>query len=137
MTHRPVCRAEDVAADRLRVVTADGIEVGLLRVGGAIVAYENVCPHQGGPVCQGDVLGRVEAVLDDGKRVVRERVAADRPVVVCPWHGYTFDAATGECVTDPRVRLRRWHAVERGGEICLAGRAPGQAAGGEGSDDAG
>jgi nitrite reductase/ring-hydroxylating ferredoxin subunit len=116
-------------------VSAEGVEVGLLRVGGTIVAFENVCPHQGGPVCQGEVLGRVEAVLDDQKRVVQERVADARPVVVCPWHGHTFDAATGECITDPRIHLRRWRAVERDGRICLAGR--GQRPAAEGSDDAG
>ena len=44
---------------------------------------EERCPHRGGPLQPCDGL------------------------LVCPWHGYRYDAATGECLDDPRLRLSR------------------------------
>ena len=123
-----VCRSDDVTAEHVRIVEIDGTEVGLLRVGGALIAFDNVCPHQGGPVCDGEVLSPVETVLDDEKRVVRERFAEDRRILICPWHGYSFDVATGECITDRKIRLRRRDAGERDGLVYLTRRGPRPAA---------
>ena len=44
------------------------------RLDGTVSALEGVCPHRGGPLGQG--------VIEEGK-------------VVCPWHGWQFDAKTG------------------------------------------
>ena len=122
MDERAVCRRDETGPEKVLIVEVDGIEVGLLRVGGALLAFENVCPHQGGPVCDGEVLGPVEAVLDDQKHVVRERFAEGRRVLICPWHGYSFDVATGECITDRKLRLRRREARERGGFVYVPAR---------------
>jgi nitrite reductase (NADH) small subunit len=126
MDERAVCRGDDVTPDKVCLVEVDGIEVGLLRTGGDVVAFENVCPHQGGPVCDGEVLSPVEAVLDGEQRIVHERFAEHHRILICPWHGYSFDVATGECITDRKIRLRRWRARERDGLIYLTagGRAP-------------
>ena len=43
-----------------RVVEVDGIEVGVFCLNGKFTAFENVCPHMGGPVCQGKIIARVE-----------------------------------------------------------------------------
>jgi len=32
---------------------------------------------------------------------------------VCPWHGYEYDMKTGECVSDRRLKLRRYKVVEK------------------------
>src|SRR5262245_2199501 len=45
------------------LVQAGGVEVGVFRVRGRVVAYENRCAHQGGPVCIGEIMGRYEEVL--------------------------------------------------------------------------
>ena len=42
--------------------------------------YDGVCPHLGGPLLEGRITTRA---------------------VVCPWHSYTFDPATGRCLTVP------------------------------------
>ena len=79
-------------------------EVAVFRIDGRLVAYENLCPHLGGPVCAGRVLPKVEAVVE-GDTVI-ERFSEAETVLNCPWHGWEFDLASGECRAYPRRRLR-------------------------------
>ena len=37
--------------------------------------------------------------------------------IVCPWHGYEYDLATGECVGDRRLRLTKYPVVVRGDDL--------------------
>jgi nitrite reductase/ring-hydroxylating ferredoxin subunit len=37
--------------------------------------------------------------------------------LICPWHGWAFDCATGEFAGDPGVRLERYRVEIRDGEI--------------------
>jgi len=60
-------------------VEVAGRELALFRVGGAVHAIENSCPHEGAQLSDGEVA--------DG-------------VVTCPWHGWTFNACNG-CSLDP------------------------------------
>ena len=46
-----------------RVLRVDAFEFGIFRQGDRLLAYENYCPHDGGPVCQGKVIPRVEEEL--------------------------------------------------------------------------
>lgn len=45
-----------------------------------IRVYSGVCPHLGGPLLEGEICRRE---------------------IVCPWHGFAFDAITGACKTIP------------------------------------
>ncbi len=92
-------------------------EVGVLHHDGRFYAYENRCVHQGGPVCEGRILGRVETVLADDKTVLGERFSETETHLICPWHGYEYDLSTGVCAADRRLRLRRYEVVERGEDI--------------------
>jgi nitrite reductase/ring-hydroxylating ferredoxin subunit len=107
----------DFADDGRRIVTARGFDIGVLLHAGRFYAYENRCVHQGGPVCEGRVLGKVEAVLGSDKSLLSERFSETELHLICPWHGYEYDLATGECVVDRRRRLRRFEVVEKGDEI--------------------
>lgn len=109
-------RAELEDGER-RFVTVDGVEIGVLAHAGRIHAFENRCVHQGGPVCEGVVLGKVEAVLDAERRQLGERFSENELHLVCPWHGFEYDLESGECVADRRLRLRRFEVVEREGEV--------------------
>jgi nitrite reductase (NADH) small subunit len=51
-----------------RVLRVDTFEFGIFRQGDRLVAYENHCPHDGGPVCQGKVIPRVEEELTPDQR---------------------------------------------------------------------
>lgn len=98
------------------LVKAAGIEVGVFMVKGRLNAYENRCRHQGGPVCTGEIIGRYEQVLLPDGTVAGERFADDEVRIACPWHGWEYDLATGECTADRRFRLRRIEVRERDGE---------------------
>jgi nitrite reductase/ring-hydroxylating ferredoxin subunit len=69
-----VARIADIPRDRGLCVEVDGIEVGLFRVGDAVYAMENRCPHAGFPLSEGELEGHV---------------------VVCKAHGWPFDVRTG------------------------------------------
>jgi nitrite reductase/ring-hydroxylating ferredoxin subunit len=104
-------------ADGRRIISVRGIDIGVLQYDGRFYAYENRCVHMGGPVCEGRILGKVETVLDDDKTVLGERFSEAEVHLICPWHGYEYDLATGECAVDRRLRLRRFDVVEKGDDI--------------------
>ena len=100
-----------------RLITVDGVEVGVIPWRDRFFAYRNWCVHQGGPVCEGLVTGRVEELIDSEGRIVGGNIADDEPRIVCPWHGYEFELETGRCIPDPTKRLRSYDVVERDGNV--------------------
>jgi nitrite reductase/ring-hydroxylating ferredoxin subunit len=90
-----------------KIVEIRGTEVAIFRLGSAFYAFENICPHAGGPACQGKMLPlTLEAVGEDksssGRVFSREHVN-----VVCPWHGMEFNIRTGIHPISKRHRLRK------------------------------
>jgi nitrite reductase/ring-hydroxylating ferredoxin subunit len=101
-----VGKAVDFPDPGRKVVEVDGAEVGVFCVDGRFTAFENVCPHMGGPICQGKIIARVEERAADDKTSLGFAFSKDHTNVVCPWHGYEFDIATGRHQGNPRMRLR-------------------------------
>lgn len=98
-------RFDDLKTRGRMVVEIDGVEIGVFFVGSDVRAYLNICPHMGGPACQGKMMPRtLEAVSDTG-RSLGLAFSKDEHHIVCPWHGYEFDVMTGCHPFDPRVRL--------------------------------
>jgi len=114
--------ASDFADGDYRVVAVGRMEVGIFRRGERFIAYENNCPHFGGPVCQGKLYQRVEEVLarDQTSRGLR---FAKETHIVCPWHGYEFDLETGCHPADRSVRLKPVELAFRDGAIYLRVRS--------------
>ena len=85
-----------------RVLRVDTFEFGVFRQGDRVVAYENYCPHDGGPVCQGKVIPRVEEELgpDQTSRGLR---FSDKRNIVCPWHGWEFDINPAATAAIPNI----------------------------------
>lgn len=92
----------------LRVKVVEGREVGLVRLGGEVFAYENLCPHAGGPVCQGRLMARVEELIADDRTSQGLCFSAQQVNIVCPWHGYEYDARTGQHQGQSGLRLARF-----------------------------
>jgi nitrite reductase (NADH) small subunit len=107
----------DFDSDGRQIVTVGDLEIGVLHHDGRFYAYENRCVHQGGPVCEGRIIGKVEAELDDDRALVRERFSATETHLVCPWHGFEYDLTTGECAVDRRLSLRRFEVAEKGEDV--------------------
>ena len=64
------------------VVSVGGRDVALVRVEGRVYALDNTCPHRGGPLGEGDLMGNE---------------------ITCPWHLWGFDIASGACTGDASI----------------------------------
>jgi len=85
-------------------VTLEGRSIGVFNVGGEFFALRNVCPHQGGPLCQGVLSGFVVPGAPGEYRYLRRG-----EILRCPWHGWEFDIRTGQSYFDPaRTRVRTY-----------------------------
>lgn len=116
MSEQLIGPTTDFVDDDRKIVDVAGREVVVLRVEGKFHAFENRCLHQGGPVAEGKVMGRVEAVLDEQRRLVCERFAEDLQII-CPWHGWAYELETGVCAADSRRRLRKFPVNVRDGMV--------------------
>jgi len=114
-------RITDFEDGRRALVDVDGREVFVFEREGRFYAYENVCRHMGGPVGEGMLIGKVEAILDDQNRHLGDRFSTSEIHIVCPWHGWEYDIETGICAADRRIRLRRFEATTREGEVYVRG----------------
>jgi nitrite reductase (NADH) small subunit len=72
--------------------------VCVANVNGNISALDNVCVHRGGPLGQGYV--------EDGK-------------VVCPWHGWHFDAQTGQVGHNPDAKTTVYPLKVTGHDVLI------------------
>jgi nitrite reductase/ring-hydroxylating ferredoxin subunit len=91
------------------LVDVDGREIAVFRSGGEFFALANFCPHQSGPLYEGELVGKME--IDD-ERGTWEYAETNR-VVACPWHGWTFDIETGENTQTSRYRVPTYEVDER------------------------
>lgn len=105
MSEFVIGRANEFPDPGRKVIEVDGTEVGVFCRNGRFTAYENVCPHMGGPVCQGRIIAQVQELIKDDKTSAGLAFSKDQTNIVCPWHGYEFDIGTGRCQGNPRMRL--------------------------------
>jgi nitrite reductase/ring-hydroxylating ferredoxin subunit len=104
MSRHVVGRAADLGDGERLIVDVAGRSIGIFRVGGRLYGLRNRCPHAGGELCRGRLLGRLSSA-----RPGHYAYDAARPLVACPWHGWEFDLATGQSYVDPgRVRVRAY-----------------------------
>jgi nitrite reductase (NADH) small subunit len=89
-----------------KLIESGGVEVGVFKLGGEFFAYENVCPHIGGPACQGKIIAKVEETIAADRTCMGMEFSKTKINVVCPWHGYEFDIRTGRHHGNPRYRLK-------------------------------
>ena len=52
-----VCTTEELQPGERKIVDAGGRSIGVFNVGGSYHALLNLCPHQRGPLCLGQVTG--------------------------------------------------------------------------------
>jgi nitrite reductase (NADH) small subunit len=92
----------------VRVVQVGSHRIGLFRVGDEVHALADRCPHRGAPLCSGAVATPI--AVENGALAT----GTPNSVVRCPWHKWEFEIATGRCVVDERLRVRRYSVrVER------------------------
>ncbi len=111
--------------------------IGVFNVNGAYHALRNLCPHKLGPLCTGRVSGRVVAAAPPSTDAPALEVERDGEIIRCPWHLWEFEIATGQCLVDPRMRVKTYPVVIEDGHVVvyadpadLPEQEPGRRAGG-------
>jgi nitrite reductase/ring-hydroxylating ferredoxin subunit len=115
----PVARAADFEPGTREIVETDEGEIGVFNVDGEYYAVANVCAHEGGPVCEGQLRGALIGEYEGPGERVKERFSEDTPAIACPWHGWEYDLTTGEHLGDPTVSLQTFDVVVDDGTIYL------------------
>ncbi len=115
-----VCKQGDMAEGGVRIVRADKVEIGVIRHSGKYNAYRNLCPHQGGPACEGLMMPQVKELIDENGVYNGKTFDRDDMHIVCPWHGYEFHLADGVHVADNRIKLQKFNVIERNGDVYVA-----------------
>ena len=72
---RTVTNMADLAPGEMKLVDLDGEKIATANVDGEYFAFNNACPHMGGPLAEGALEG---------------------DIVTCPWHATPFNIRTGE-----------------------------------------
>ena len=93
-----LCPVEVIPENGGRQFRVDGHEVAVFRVNGRVYALDGKCPHRGGPLGFGDVIG---------KRVM------------CPWHAWSFDLETGQCDVSPLESVRPLPVRVEDGQVVI------------------
>jgi nitrite reductase/ring-hydroxylating ferredoxin subunit len=99
------------------VVDVGDQTIGIFRIDGRLHVYLNLCPHQGGPVCQGKIMPKVRENIDANR--VAHGMVYDRSEmhIVCPWHGAEYIISTGRHPSAPDMSLTPVEVSEREGRI--------------------
>ena len=79
-------------------VSVSGKPIALYNVAGAIYATSNTCIHRGGPLGQGSL---------------------DGPVVLCPWHSWSWDVTTGENTANGDLRIQTYPVRVEDGQVLV------------------
>jgi nitrite reductase/ring-hydroxylating ferredoxin subunit len=109
--------SQDVTENSRLIVDVAGTTVGIYRLSGKLYAYENRCPHQGGPVCQGLMVPRVLEMIDAHGISKGNAFEEGSMHIACPWHGSEFDLRTGWHAGGLKIRLKDIPVDEVGGSI--------------------
>ena len=64
-TRHLAARRGNIAENGRLVLDIGETTIAIFRVRGRLFAYENRCPHMGGPVCQGLIIPAVRELLDE------------------------------------------------------------------------
>jgi len=93
-----VAKTSDLPVGRARVCTIGTQRIALYHTARGFFASGNTCPHRGGPLGEGDIIGNE---------------------IICPWHLWGFDVATGECGGNPELTIPTYEVRIEGESILV------------------
>ena len=97
--------------------------IGVFNVAGSFYAVRNICPHKNGPLCTGEICGRIATDAPPSSREAAISVDGLGEVLRCPWHQWPFDIATGRCLTNPTVRVKTFPVEIDGDDLVIRSEA--------------
>ena len=113
-TRHVVATVDEMPPGSRKLVTVRGRPIALFNVAGEYFGIFNTCPHQGGSLCAGHLVG---LTTSDGPGHYKHTRKGE--MLRCPGHGWEFDIRTGQSWCDPlSVRTRSYNVeVEPGAEV--------------------
>jgi nitrite reductase (NADH) small subunit len=94
-----VATTTEIRAGQGKTVEVAGKQIAVFNCDGTFYAIDNTCKHQGGPLGEGELEGRV---------------------VTCPWHGWTYDVTTGVSPDDESCAVDRYEVKVEGDKVMVA-----------------
>ncbi len=93
--------------------------IGVFNVAGSFYALRNTCPHRSGPLCTGELSGRV--TIDEPPSGAGEipSVSGLGEILRCPWHQWPFEIASGRCLVDPEIRVATYEVTIDGDDVVV------------------
>lgn len=79
-----VLKTSDLPVGRAKACVAGGQTIAVYHTASGFYATDNICPHRGGPLAEGDLIGNE---------------------ITCPWHLWGFDVTTGLCAGNPEISV--------------------------------
>ena len=122
MSRHIVASVGDIPENGSKLVEVKGRRIALFHVAGEYFALTDRCPHEGGSLCAGKLIGLVQST-EPGQYLY----SRPHEMLQCSWHGWEFDIRTGQSYCDPdSIRARTYQVtVEPGGS--LTNHEPGDA----------
>lgn len=94
-----LANASDIRLGRGKAFTLNGRRIAVFNDDGDFCALSNTCAHAMGSLGRGRIRNGV---------------------VTCPVHGYAYDAKTGACRTDARLRVEAYEVIVEDGEVKIS-----------------
>jgi nitrite reductase (NADH) small subunit len=88
----------DIQAGTICDVQVGETSVALANVAGKFCAISSICPHQGGPLGEGELEGQI---------------------VTCPWHNWQFDVTTGKVAQTTNIGVQTYPVEVRGDDVYI------------------
>ena len=109
-----VAAVDDIPPGTRQIVTVKGRQIGIFNLDGSYYALQNLCPHQGAPVCLGHVDGTNLPSRPNEYCWSRQSV-----ILGCPWHSWEFELASGQALFEPQIRLKTFKIEAIGSNIVI------------------
>jgi len=109
MAKHIAAKVMDIPSGARLSVEVQGRKIAIFNVAGEYFGLRDACPHMGGLLSEGVVIGLVEA-----DRPGCYSYSRGGEIVRCPWHGWEFDLRTGKSRFDPNRWKTHSYDVEVG-----------------------
>jgi len=93
-----VAHSSELPPGTMKAILVDGRRIVVCHTDAGWFAADGNCPHRGGPLAQGDLVGAS---------------------ITCPWHVWTFDLASGKNDINPEIRLCTHEVREENGSVLV------------------
>ena len=94
-----VAQTSEIPAGQGKCVEVEGRRLAIFNVDGSYYAIDDVCQHQGGPLGEGELSGKI---------------------VTCPWHGWEYDVTSGINMFDTDLKQEQFQVKVDGNDILVA-----------------